>query len=337
MSPIVLYAVTLAFFFFTDSIMIMGLNIQFGQTGILNFAYIAFVAMGAYITGVLSLGPPVSGSGMTYILGATVPFPLNLLLGALAASLLAVLIGTVAFRRLRSDYLAIVMISVSIVLYDIVGTDVSLFDGADGLNGVPQVFNIDPNTYQILFTGFAGVLMLIMWFISARISASPLGRTFRAIRDDPDVARALGKNVFFYQMLSLVIGAFYAGLGGGLLMEFIGSFNTSGWTSGETFVIFAALIIGGRGSNLGSIVGALIVPVIFVELSRYLPQIGSRPDLVPDLRNILIGLLLIATLWFRPEGLVPEPRRRFDRLMRGIDLSRLRHGEAPLGEGARGD
>lgn len=316
MPALLSYAITLVFIFFVYSILIMGLNIQFGQTGILNFAYIAFVAVGAYFTGVLSLGPPPPGSGESYILGMTLPFPVNLLLGGLAASALGVVIGLVAFRRLRSDYLAIVMISMSIVLYDIVTTDTGLFDGADGLNGVPQPFTSDPNAFLWVFTIFAGVLMLLMWWIAARLAGSPLGRTWRAIRDDPDVARALGKNVFWYQMLALVIGAFYAGLGGGMLMEFVGAFNTSGWTSGETFVIFAALIIGGRGSNLGSLFGALIVPVIFVELSRYLPQISSRPDLIPDIRNMLIGLLLIAVLWFRPQGLIPEPRRLPERILR---------------------
>ncbi|MDQ2742977.1 MAG: branched-chain amino acid ABC transporter permease [Chloroflexota bacterium] len=337
MSPVLFYAFTLVIIFFVYSILIMGLNIQFGQAGILNFAYIAFVAVGAYFTGVLSLGPPPPGSGESYILGTTLPFPLNLLLGAIAASILAVFIGLIAFRRLRSDYLAIVMISVSIVLYDIVSTNTALFDGADGLNGVPQPFGLDPNTFLYAFSAFAGVVMLLMWWISRQISAAPLGRTFRAIRDDPDVARALGKNVFRYQMLALVIGAFYAGLGGGLLMEFIGAFNTSGWTSGETFVIFAALIIGGRGSNLGSLAGALIVPVIFVELSRYLPQIASRPDLVPDIRNVLIGVLLIGTLWFRPQGLIPEPRRRFKRLLRGMARSRLGGGGPTQAGAAKGD
>src|SRR5579875_90945 len=113
------YAITLLFFFFLYCILNWGLNLQFGRTGILNFAYIAFVAVGAYIAGVLSLGPPAAGSGQSYILGAALPYPLPLLAGGVAAMLLGLLVGLVAFRRLRSDYLAIVMISLSIVGYDV--------------------------------------------------------------------------------------------------------------------------------------------------------------------------------------------------------------------------
>jgi len=316
---LVYYALTLVFFFFLYSILNWGLNLQFGRTGILNFAYIAFVAVGAYVTGVLSLGPPAAGSGQRYVLGMTLPFPVPLLLGGLAAAVFGLLIGLVAFRRLRSDYLAIVMISVSIVLYDIVNNFVPLFDGADGLNGVPGPFtgalNLNANSFTYVFTAFTGLVALAMWWVMSRITRSPLDRTLRAIRDDPDVARGLGKNVFGYQMLSLLVGSFFAGVGGGLLVEFVGAFNTSSWTSPETFVIFAAIIIGGLGNNLGAVVGSLVVPVLFVELPKFLPQVSSNPGLIPEIDNMVIGALLILTLWFRPQGLVPERKARFGRLL----------------------
>ncbi len=319
---LVYYGVTLIFFFFLYSLLNWGLNLQFGRTGILNFAYIAFVALGAYVTGVLSLGPPIAGSGQSYILGATLPFPLPLILGGLSASILGLLIGLLAFRRLRSDYLAIVMISVSIVMYDVVTNFVPLFDGADGLNGVPQPFsgalNLNANSFLYVFTAFAGLVALAGWWVMSRVTRSPLDRTLRAIRDDPDVARGLGKNVFAYQMTSMAIGSFFAGIGGGLLMEFVGAFNTSAWTSGETFVIFAALIIGGLGNNAGAIAGSLAVPVIFVELPKFLPQIASNPGLIPEIDNMIIGILLIVTLWFRPQGLIPERKVSFGKLFARI-------------------
>lgn len=318
---IVYYAFTLVFFFFAYAILNFGLNIQFGQAGILNFAYIAFVAVGAYVTGALTSGAPAPGSGESYILGAHLPFYVALVLGGFGACLLAVFAGFIAFRRLRSDYLAIVMISLSLVLYDFVTNYVPLFDGADGLSGVPEpfagAFHLNANSFIFVFAGFAGIVMVAMWLVMNRLSRSPLGRTLRAVRDDQDVARALGKDVFKYQMTAFVIGAFYAGIGGGLIIEFASAFNTSSWTTPETFVIFAALIIGGLGNNGGAILGSLIVPVIFVELPKFLPQIGSRPDLVPELDNMLIGILLIAVLWFRPQGVLPERKIRFDKLLRG--------------------
>ena len=313
------YIITLLFFFFLYAILNWGLNIQFGRTGILNFAYIAFVAVGAYITGVFSLGRPLSGSGESYIFGWHLPFPVPLVLGGLASCVLGLVIGLVAFRRLRSDYLAIVMISLSIVLYDVITNYTQLFDGSDGLNSVPQpfagAFNLNANSFTYVFTAFAGVLALLMWWVMSRITRSPLDRTFRAIRDDPDVVRSTGKNPFRYQMTSLLIGSFYAGIGGGLLMYFVSAFNPSAWTTPETFVIFAAVIIGGSGNNTGAVIGSLAVPVIFVELPKLLPQLGSNPALISEIDNMIIGVLLIVTLWFRPQGLVPERKTSFARLI----------------------
>src|ERR1019366_8830600 len=220
------YVFTLIFFLFDYFILAMGLNIQFGETGILNFAYIGFVAIGAYVTGAVSL-PSSAGTGQQYILGLSLPFPINLIIGGLAASALALFVALITLRRLRTDYLAMVLISLSLVLYDLI------------------------NNYVPFFAGVTAAVALILWFLMSRITRSPLGRTFRAIRDDADVAAALGKGVFRYQLTSMLIGAFYAGIGGGLIIQFGGSFNPSAWLPGETFVIFAVIIVGGVGNNVG--------------------------------------------------------------------------------------
>ena len=133
------YIFTLAFFLFDYFILAMGLNIQYGETGILNFAYIGFVAIGAYVTGALSL-PNSAGTGQYYIFGFSLPFPVNLLLGGLTASAFAVVVALIALRRLRTDYLAMVLISLSLVLYDVCNNYVPLFNGADGLYNVPEPF-----------------------------------------------------------------------------------------------------------------------------------------------------------------------------------------------------
>lgn len=320
MAPIVYYGFTLLFFFAVYCVLGWGLNIQFGAGGILNFAYIAFVAIGAYVTGVTSLGSPTPDSGQSYMFGTHVPFPINLLLGGLAACVLALVVAVVAFRRLRSDYLAMVLISLSLVLYDIINNYVPLFDGADGLSNVPQpladVLGLDANSFVVVFALITVGIAGIMWFVMSRITRSPLGRTLRAIRDDPDVVRAMGKNVFRYQLTAMLIGSFFASVGGGLIIEFSGSFNPSAWLPGETFLIFAALIVGGIGNNTGVVVGALIVTVIFIQLPKFLPDIPGHPGLILNLDAVIIGILLIATLWFRPQGVVPERRRRFRRFER---------------------
>jgi ABC-type branched-subunit amino acid transport system permease subunit len=315
MTAVIFYITTLLVFFFIYNILTWGLNIQFGYTGILNFAFIVFMAIGAYITGVFSL-PKANGiSGQTYILGLSWPFPLTLLAGGVAAAIFGFFVGLIALKRLRSDYMAIVTVAVGAIAYDFVGNVTPLFNGWDGLGGVPAplqgALNIDYQTYQFFFVVLCGVVMLIMWWLANRIYNSPFGRTLRSIREDMDVSEAFGKNTFKYRMMAMVIGCFYAGVAGGLLIEFISAINPSGWTTGETFVVWTALLIGGTGNNWGAILGALLVPVLFQEVTRFLPQFSNNADLIPALRNIVVGTLLILVLWFRPQGILPERKARF--------------------------
>ncbi len=313
MSAFWYYVFTLVFFLFDYFILAMGLNIQYGETGILNFAYIGFVAIGAYVTGAVSL-PSSVGTGQQYILGLGLPFPINLLLGGVAAMLLAFLVALITLRRLRTDYLAMVLISLSLVLYDLINNYVPLFNGADGLYNVPEplasVFKLTINSFVPFFAALTGVVALIMWFVMSRITRSPLGRTFRAIRDDPIVAAALGKGVFRYQLTSMLIGSFYAGIGGGLLIQFGGSFNPSAWLPGETFVVFAVIIVGGVGNNLGMLAGALLVETLLIHLPAFLPDIPGHPGLIQYIDAMVIGILLMVMLWFRPQGIIPERIRK---------------------------
>jgi ABC-type branched-subunit amino acid transport system permease subunit len=313
MSAFWLYVFTLVFFLFDYFILAMGLNIQYGETGILNFAFIGFVAIGAYMTGAVSL-PNSVGTGQHYILGLSLPFPINLLIGGLSASAVSVLVAFITLRRLRTDYLAMVLISLSLVFYDICNNYVPLFNGADGLYNVPEplagLFKLTTNSFTVVFALVTGVISLLMWWIMNRVTSSPLGRTLRAIRDDDGVASALGKGVFRYQLTSMMIGSFYAGVGGGLIIQFNSSFNPSAWLPGETFVVFAVIIVGGVSNNIGLLVGSLLVETLLVHLVAFLPSIPGHPALILNIAAMLIGVLLMVMLWFRPQGIVPEKLRR---------------------------
>ncbi|MHB8826747.1 MAG: branched-chain amino acid ABC transporter permease [Acidimicrobiales bacterium] len=313
MSALWLYVFTLIFFLFDYFILAMGLNIQYGETGILNFAYIGFVAIGAYMTGAVSM-PNSAGTGLHYILGLNMPFPFNLLVGGLSAMVVSVLVAFIALRRLRTDYLAMVLISLSLVFYDICNNYVPLFNGADGLYNVPSplagVLHLTTNSFTVVFALLTGVISLIMWWIMSRITRSPLGRTLRAIRDDDGVAAALGKSVFRYKLTSMMIGSFFAGIGGGLIIQFNTSFNPSAWLPGETFVVFAVIIVGGVSNNIGLLVGSLLVETMLVHLVAFLPAIPGHPGLILNIAAMMIGALLMVMLWFRPQGIVPEKLRR---------------------------
>src|SRR5665213_2759138 len=128
----------------------------------------------------------------------------------------------------------------------------------------------------------------------------------------PDTAAAaLGKDVTRMRMFAFVVGGAIAAVSGAVLVQFIGAWAPGGWLYPETFVLLGAVIIGGRGNQLGSIVGALLLPVGFAEATRFLPPIG-RPGLIDALQWVAIGLLILLFLWFRPQGIFPERRRTFD-------------------------
>ncbi len=309
------YVTTILVFFFTYNIFTLGLNIQFGYTGILNFTVITFMAIGGYVAAVLAMPKAPAGSGIYYILGLNLPWPIAALGGVLAAGLLGYLIGQIALKRLRSDYLAIVTLATGTLLYGLIGNGTSIFDGWQGLFNVPQPFagfrTWTPLGYSIFFTIMTAVIFVFLWLFANRIYKSPLGRVMRAVRDDQDVVEAFGKNTFKIRMTAMVLGSMYVGVGGVLTIAYITALSPAGWTTGETFVVWAALLVGGRGNNFGAIVGSFLVAVVFNEATRYLPQIPAHPNLIPDIRYVLIGLAVILSVYFRPQGVFPEKKNTF--------------------------
>jgi branched-chain amino acid transport system permease protein len=285
----------------------LGLNLQFGFAGILNFTYITFVAMGALVGGVLSIGPPAPGSLMTYILGAHVPFPLTVLAGGLAAAVLGFIVSVTALGRLRSDYLAIVTVAAGQVVYTIVGNETHFFNGWDGIFGIPQPVppNLSATGQQLYFGVITLIALAIVFVVVERIRRAPLGRILRGIREDEGVTQAFGRDTFSLKLLVFLIGSFIAGCGGALLGEYATAFNPSAMLPNETFILWAAILIGGVGNNWGAMLGAVIVPVGFAEATRFLPQLGN-PVLIESLRGVAIGLLIVLVLRFLPRGILPE-------------------------------
>jgi branched-chain amino acid transport system permease protein len=133
-------------------------------------------------------------------------------------------------------------------------------------------------------------------------------------------------------MTIFIVGGVIAGLSGAILVGFITLWAPSVWLYPETIILFAAVIVGGRGNNLGAVLGALLVPVGFEEVTRFIPnqfQLGPisitpQVGLVPALQWVAIGLLIIGFLWFRPQGVRPEPRRVFEGSPDAEEVDRVR-------------
>ena len=312
------YAVNLLVFAGVDIIACLALNLQFGVSGIVNFSFIIFQAAGAYAAGVLSMPPPSNPdySWMTYVGGLQLPFPLPWIGGALVGALLALPVGIVALRKLRSDYQAIALLVTSIIANTVINNAKPLLNGAAGIALVPKPLNsvLDTHTdlYMYVYVGLTAAAVAIVWFVAARIVNSPYGRSLRAMREHELAASALGKNPVAMKMTIFIVGGAIAGLSGAILVGFLTVWAPSTWLYPETIILFAAVIVGGRGNNLGAILGALLVPVGFEEVTRLLGQLPiSNPNLIPALEWVCIGLFILGFLWFRPKGVVPEARRVF--------------------------
>jgi branched-chain amino acid transport system permease protein len=307
------------------------LNLQYGYAGIINFGWIAFQAIGAYVAGVVTLGASRPGSFQTYILGAHLPFPLPLVAGTLAGAALAAVLGTLILtRKIRSDFQAIILLVVSIIAAQVVTTTTGIFNGANGISNVPQPFNdtlrLSYQDYQWFYAGWMALLCVIVYFGLEWLCRSSWGRALRAIREDDVLAAHAGVNVSALRVIVFVLGGAIAGFSGALLVEFLGTWSPDAWNFVETFVVFVAVYIGGRGNNLGALIGAFLVPVVFGVMPTFLPQFGY-PGLTANLEWIVIALLWLITFYLRPAGILPE-RRHIAR--RRPTAERVPTGREPL-------
>ncbi len=310
------YISTLLIYLGIDIIGVLGLNLQFGVAGIINFAYIVFVAVGAYTAAVLTLGPDYPGNFQHYVFGAHVPFPLEIVAAGAVSGLLSLVVGAISLRRLRSDYQAMVMLVLSLIATLVATNATGLVNGPAGLATVPQplfdVLGLPQLQYQWVYLGWVAFLTLVVFLFVRGITNSPLGRTLRAMRDNERAAAALGKGVTGLRLLIFVVGGVIAGISGAVFVEFIQAWSPGSWLYPETFVFLAAILVGGTANNYGAMLGALLVPVAFLEATRFLPDILYH-GFIEAIQWVCVGLLILVFLWFRPGGIFPERPGRFRR------------------------
>jgi branched-chain amino acid transport system permease protein len=297
-----------------DILACLGISQQLGVAGVSNLGYIIFQAAGAYTAAILSM-PSSSANGgfQEYFGGWNLPFPLPWIGAALVGGLVALPFTLLVGRRIRGDFAAVGLL-VAAVMFNLLVTNYRpLLNGDAGLSLVPSPLQgrYDPQSvgYQAGYAAVALVLAALTYLFLRRITESPYGRTLRAMRDNDVVADSLGKDLRSLRAAMLVLGGAIAGLSGAVLVGFINLWAPSAWGYAETVVLFAAVIIGGLGNHKGAILGAILVPVGFEEVTRFVPPIAGKPGLVPALQWVAIGVLIVAFLWFRPQGILPERRR----------------------------
>ncbi len=294
------------------AIMALGLNIIWGWSGDFDLAFYGYVALGAYMTMVLSIGHPVAPA--QYILGLQLPFPVAVLAGVASATVMGLVVGLIALRHLRGIYFSIVTLGAVYVVYVMAGQYVPLFDGYNGLSGLfdpmASTFGISYNNYQFFYLGLCFVVFLIIFFLTERLSSSRFGLALRSLRDDERASAAFGRDIYRLKLRGYVLGAAIGGLAGGLFAGYLSAFNPSAWSPIETIIIYASILVGGKGSGRGVVLGVFLISVLLQESTRFLPQIPNQPETVLALREVIIGLILVLFLRFRPQGILPERRRR---------------------------
>jgi len=292
----------------------LGLNIHFGYTGLLNLGQAVFMAAGAY-----GLSMSVVTLGLNFWWG--------LLLGIIVFPLILAAIMGVPTLRLRADYLAIVTIAAS-EMFRIIARSPSLdrwTGSSDGLTGFAATFyELSPYDRQerYLFGLFIGnqmwvvtvgwITLAIVLLISLRLMRSPWGRVLKAIREDEDAARSLGKNAYWYKMQALMIGGVFGAMGGMLRAIGTQSAQPQNFITDVTFFAWVALILGGAAKVLGPIAGAAILYAIlsFTDVALrqgvdngHIPEWLMTGTQVGQVRFMLIGLGLILLAAFRPQGI----------------------------------
>jgi branched-chain amino acid transport system permease protein len=325
------YIATICVYVAVNVIASWGLDLQFGVTGVLNFAFILFQAVGAYTAAMLSLGPSSANGGFQhYLFGVHLPFPLPILGAMLVGGGLSAVVGLITLRRLRSDYQAMVMLVVSVVATVIGESVIGLVNGDAGLSLIPNpvmgLTGLTRQTQTWLFVGLCALFMVIVGGLMYALVYSPYGRALRGTRENEAAIEAMGRSATRARLQVFVIGGALGALSGALLAEFIGAWAPSEWLYPETFVFFTAVIVGGRGSVSGVALGAALVGVGIQQAVQYMP-IGSDPIVLASMEWVITGLLTMAFLWFRPQGLLPEQRRKF------VRRREREHAAAPL-EGA---
>jgi branched-chain amino acid transport system permease protein len=282
----------------------LGLNIVVGYAGLLDLGYVAFFSVGAYVMAILTGGQRVTFKGFQPpAFGANLSFWVALPIVVAVAALIGALIGAPVLR-LRGDYLAIVTLGFGEIARVIFGSTWAqgLFGGALGMSAITKApipgtgfqFQDDPRHFYYLALFFCLLAMYVSW----RLQDSRIGRAWNAMREDEQVADAMGISTIRYKLLAFAIGGSVGSIGGALFAVSLGSLTIKSFQILVSITALALIILGGLGSIPGVVLGALVLIGLPGVLSQF-----------EEYRLLIYGGALIAIMLLRPQGLVPNVRR----------------------------
>jgi branched-chain amino acid transport system permease protein len=288
-----------------NGITCLGLNLQWGQTGLFNVGVAGFVGIGAYTSALLTSAPADGRLG-----GYGWPIAAGCLAAMLSSGAASALVGA-ATLRLRSDYLAITTFGVAVTVELVLRNAEHLTGGSFGVSFIPRPFAAlaeRPALFGTLNLFLVAGIIVVVYLALERLVRSPWGRVLRAVREDERAAEALGKSAARFRLQAFAIGGALMGLAGALEAHLIGFIAPDNFDSALTFQIWTMLIIGGSGNNLGVLLGAFLVSTFWSITGLGVGALFPPEDQAraAALRIVAIGVLLAATIVIRPRGLLGE-------------------------------
>ena len=318
LSGILDYLVGFAIMAMIYAVFALGLNVHWGFTGLFNIGIAGFFALGAYTAALLTSPPPDPEQFEDFIFGGNLAqhgfldfgidlwFFVGIAAAAAVCGIVALIIGTITLR-LNDDYLSIATLGIAESVRFFFLNEKWAANGSKGLYRIPKFMGdlVAPENYDYLYLIVVLIVLAVLFAAVQRAVRSPWGRVLRAIREDEIATAASGKNVFHFKLQSFVFGSMIMGIGGALFahhVRFLSPLTFDPLLA--TFVIWAMLMVGGSGNNVGAVLGAFVVWGVWAG-TQFLP--GFFAD--PSFRLCMIGVLIVAIMLLRPGGLVGEWRR----------------------------
>lgn len=284
-------------------ILSLSLNLQYGFTGLANFGHVAFFCLGAYTSTLI----------VVLVKG---PFILGLLGGIIAAGLFGWLIS-IPTANLKEDYWAIVTLAAAEIVRLFFLNEDWIFGkgpyhgGAFGIGGIPRPLQswFSATTYPFFYLCIVIFFLALTYFVVRLLTNSPFGRVLKAMREGDDLPLAMGKDVRKFRMRAMALGGGMGGLAGSLVAHFWSFIDPYQFMPIETFVVWAMVVVGGKGNNIGALVGAVIIQFFYISTRFLKDYIPIDAQVLASLRMVVIGLLIVFIMLFMKEGLLKEKKR----------------------------
>jgi branched-chain amino acid transport system permease protein len=298
----------------------LSMNLINGFTGLFSLGHAGFMAIGAYTTALLTLTPEMKAQNFFMVpiikslQNINLPFLPALLAAGILSAFAAFLIGAPVLK-LKGDYLAIATLGFAEIIRIVVTNTQSITNGALGLTGIPSTIN--------LWWSF-GIAAFTVFFMRQLINSS-YGRALKAIREDEIAAESMGISLFKHKVISFMIGAFFAGVGGGLLGNLLGTVDPNMFKFTLTFNILLIIVLGGMGSITGTVISAFVI-TIAGEALRFLDNGFLFVPAIAGLRMVVFSALLMIVVLFFSKGLMGTREFSWDKLIRIITRKPLKEG-----------